>query len=456
MIRVRTTAIALVVWIVSASSIAASPPSLEQDYAKLCAGGPKPASETCEALRKALIAKLSDRPPGAETISSTTVAPAPATQAPPDEMHRRWGLYAEMVGKSYFDRFTSGEPSGISNYAWKVPGVELEVTRYSATSAGKIKAEKECLPIRINRRFDPGTNKILRTIQMPCWPELAQADVVIQPDGSSVETEIPRTTGPKAFRGKYRDRITLRKDGTVRSSRQERKRDGSYENLGFGTTVSHERTPEYLASLRAEQQRLAQTRENSSGNSGVLGAVAMGLGAALAGGNPGQVMGMAMKGAELTTDNEMSRNVLAGQGDAMVAAGTQQMVAENGSSAAASTAPPSSAPIGGQPSPALGSTADSETTYYDCFGVVKKRTSAGDVTDTIYYGIVTSSRADPDAARNLFRQHTGSDAASDTESSGVGCHPYKTRAEAQTHNNAKIARDSNRSWRQVTGIALSL
>jgi hypothetical protein len=254
-----------------------SPSSLEKDYANLCAGRPEPASETCEALRQALIAKL-----GGASLRSATASQGPAaapapTPAAPDELHSRWGLYADMVGKSYFDRFTSGEPSGISIYKWNTPGIELEVTRYGATPMGGIKPDKECVPFRIIRRFDPGTNKITRKSLLPCWPELAEAEVVIQPDGSSVETEIPRTTGPKAFRGKYRDLVNMRKNGTVRSMRQERKRDGSYKDLGFGTTISHERTPEYLAAVRAEQERLARGRATDSGSSGLLGAAVRGL-----------------------------------------------------------------------------------------------------------------------------------------------------------------------------------
>ena len=91
--------------------------------------------------------------------------------------------------------------------------------------------------------------------------------------------------------------------------------------------------PQQVALVRKGQAeleaRLAQKSSQSGGDNGVLGALAMGVGAALAGGNAEQVMGMAMKGAELTTDNEMSRNVLSGQGDAMVASGTQRMIDEN-------------------------------------------------------------------------------------------------------------------------------
>ena len=68
-----------------------------------------------------------------------------------------------------------------------------------------------------------------------------------------------------------------------------------------------------------EQARLAEIRrKNESGNSGWLGGLIMGGVAAAAGGDAGMVMGAAMKGVEMTTDNEMTRNVLAGKGDEMI------------------------------------------------------------------------------------------------------------------------------------------
>jgi hypothetical protein len=143
---------------------------------------------------------------------------------------------------------------------------------------------------------------------------------------------------------------------------------------------------------------------------------------------------------------------------------TRKRSAEAGANASnggvASGGPASSVAAPSQPTESSASASgrvwDEVATYYDCIGTVKKHTGAGDVTDTIYYGIVTSSRMDIDSARELFRQHTGTDAPSGTEYSGASCHPYKSRAEAQAANNEKIARDAKGTWRQVTGIDLSL
>lgn len=77
---------------------------------------------------------------------------------------------------------------------------------------------------------------------------------------------------------------------------------------------------------QVEQYRVAQAElaarkaqeKRASGNSGWLGGLIMGGVVAAAGGDAGMVMGAAMKGVEMTTDNEMTRNVLAGKGDEMI------------------------------------------------------------------------------------------------------------------------------------------
>lgn len=99
-------------------------------------------------------------------------------------------------------------------------------------------------------------------------------------------------------------------------------------------------------------------------------------------------------------------------------------------------------------------------TYYSCVGTRKVLASAGgggqDRIDTMYYGIVTSRTEDIHGATALFRQHTGSGQASNTEDVGADCHPYPTRAEAVTANQSYVDRDSNAPWKQVTNIELSL
>ena len=99
--------------------------------------------------------------------------------------------------------------------------------------------------------------------------------------------------------------------------------------LGTYRRLSSEQASKWRS--QAEGNRLAEVRrkQQSKGNSGMLGGLLAGFGAAMAGGNAEMVMGAAMKGVEMTTDNEMSRNVVAGQGDAMIGAGFERRAAEN-------------------------------------------------------------------------------------------------------------------------------
>lgn len=109
-----------------------------------------------------------------------------------------------------------------------------------------------------------------------------------------------------------------------------------------------------------------------------------------------------------------------------------------------------------KPSNGTGKSWDEVATYYACSGQTKRQTPNGDAIDTIYYGIVTASRMDVEGARNLFRQHAGTRAATNTEDVGTSCFPRKTRAEAESDLSQRISRDSRGQWRQVTGIDLTL
>lgn len=99
---------------------------------------------------------------------------------------------------------------------------------------------------------------------------------------------------------------------------------GRYVRLNQTETVAFNA----LAAQRAEEKRLAVAQRKSQDN-GLLGAIAMGAGAAIAGGNVEMVYGAALKGAEMTTTNEGLRSGLAGQGDAMIASGADRMAREN-------------------------------------------------------------------------------------------------------------------------------
>lgn len=89
------------------------------------------------------------------------------------------------------------------------------------------------------------------------------------------------------------------------------------------------------------------------------------------------------------------------------------------------------------------------TYYWYCYGQ-RKAPDPGhsDRIVSIYLGTVTSSREDINGATALFRQHTSSDQASDTENPGAWCAPAKSRGEADERLQFYRSRDSR--WPQVT------
>ena len=292
---------------IPSTPLAAEPgPSLEQDYAALCANKPEPASETCVLLKKALIAKLSGNASSPATAELPFTARSPAApsieQAKREEIRRRWGLYADMVGKTYVEVDTKGSPLAIATYSWEVPGAAMVVTRYATTETGEI-TTGDCPPSKTYRRVEPATGRLTRTILRPCWPAVPAADVSIQPDGAAVEKQVD---------GKYTDRISRNSDGTVTWIRYVPQKNGLWRRLGYGTSISHERTSQYLASLRADYEaRLAQKAQSGDGFGSILAGAAMG---AMLGGGGQSSVDLAVAGAQSAAQGGNTLDVLNSMG----------------------------------------------------------------------------------------------------------------------------------------------
>jgi hypothetical protein len=218
-----------------------------------------------------------------------------------NEYRAQWGDLAGLVGGVWTDG------PHVTWYSWEKPGKKL--VTYNFNSDGAF----------VNEYVTTGADGKAAW----SWNAGLSYKNSILPDGSFFTgTRLWRRTGPGTFT------VTMGKLKKGVFTPSSPLTSGTYRLMTTAQVAEFNRLK-----ASAEAQRLANS---SSGNSGLMGALAMATGAALAGGNAEQVMGMAMKGAELTTDNEMSRNVLAGQGDAMVAAGTQRMAAENQSVAGSS------------------------------------------------------------------------------------------------------------------------
>lgn len=96
--------------------------SLEESYAKLCSDPAKAKSEACQILAKSLVSKLQgQQSPQAEPITNTQ--PNAATRA---LWRKRWGLFADYMGKETFNVFSG-------------PGATIEVRR--AVLVGRAKIE---------------------------------------------------------------------------------------------------------------------------------------------------------------------------------------------------------------------------------------------------------------------------------------------------------------------------
>lgn len=87
--------------------------TLEESYAKLCAGADK-SSESCQVLRKALQEKLASEKAGAAQPEKTGKASATAAQQPAPASAAPWGFFAALP-----DSGTFHAPFGLYTFSWK-------------------------------------------------------------------------------------------------------------------------------------------------------------------------------------------------------------------------------------------------------------------------------------------------------------------------------------------------
>jgi hypothetical protein len=208
--------------------------SLEQDYATLCANKPAPETETCAALKKALMAKVgtpSESPPAPNTpTTDATGGGAVAGALRTEETRRRWGIFADRVGKTYFNE-NKGFVSSVSTWSWKVPGEVLTVSNRAATRRAEFKSDKADTT---EYHLDQARGGFYNLAYF--GPALH----VVQPDGSILFTNpdgkhrtLQRATGPNSW-----------------TSVTERCKNGVCKPIAYGTSHHTEMTPEFLASRR--------------------------------------------------------------------------------------------------------------------------------------------------------------------------------------------------------------
>ncbi len=212
--------------------------SIEESYANLCSDKAAAKSETCVALRQALIAKLQGQEAGSSPARSalkneplpgsvpSPMSPSAAPAAAPAEpavnpetlalWHKRWGHYADMAGKTWE---SGGAAAGyLTTYQWKTPGEELEMITVSPDQKTRI-------------------TQVLR------WDEARQAMIsnysgyesylVAKPDGSVESSGKPNT--PTAD---YRGVSRMRPDGMLESESYQLK-GGEWKLILRGLSAVH-------------------------------------------------------------------------------------------------------------------------------------------------------------------------------------------------------------------------
>ena len=236
-----------------------------------------------------------------------------------------------------------------------------------------------------------------------------------------------------------------------------------------GKGKKYELTPQKLtqaefaereAEREAEQRQAALARqqaEASSGNNGLFGALAMATGAALAGGNAEVVMGAAMKGAELTTDNEGTRRMLAGEGDQMIASGIDSMQFERTLRSPAATGQAASGRLsatGSAGQAGFGSAAQMNPNNTDRPGFYACN-SYNVTTRVLYFSpIVVRPYDDPSWRSRLasdFAQFVAAGFPGEYHGGGAVCWSRRTEAETQDaiSSSKRSTASMNQSWRDV-------
>lgn len=286
--NVAKLAAAIVVVCLTASQpvAAQSDGSLERLYQSQCAG--KEPTQACRALSAAMSQA------GQQSSEGRPVDPAGAAQA---EQTSKWGVWGKMAGKTYARLWKPqngfGKNDWVYRYEWQNTGQTMVITVWEA-----FKWDRGGKPWQVLiRSWDGSSRQIVDHQGRPA--SFVDADGSIVSAVSKKARLVTRSTG----RG-----FEMRGEGLK----------GDEWRVGWVHPFV-EITPEVLAEFRAGQQ--------SSGNGGLFGALAMAAGAALAGGNTDMLMGAAMRGAQLTAGNAGTRAAVAGQGDAMLQSGLDRSAA---------------------------------------------------------------------------------------------------------------------------------
>jgi hypothetical protein len=257
---------------------------------------PLSAAEAAAAIG-ALVPKQNAFRAGAAAKEAAQRAEAAAKEA---ELKTPWGRVSAMAGR----RFTGSNDEGqwVLTFAWQKWWKKWDAVGAFLQKYGERKGYQEYI-----------------------YNDLSQGKVRFQADDSSTDKFFFQPDGSFGY---FHVRYRLLPDGRLEVAHGKWNKENNSFTLRNGPWIWR---PFSDAENRQRIAQIERSKSQSGGDSGMLGGLMAGVGAAIAGGNAEMVMGAAVKGMEMSTDNQQVRNVLAGEGDAMIASGLNTMNAGNSS-----------------------------------------------------------------------------------------------------------------------------
>ena len=271
---------------VAGFSVAVSAQSLEENYARLCTT-PGTDKVTCDALRKAMLAKLQAQESGTGSSTGSQSTPKTPLPKPSDsdsvtERRAQWGVLVDMIGrqwitsvagKSLYDARMIAQGQSYATYSWAVPGQEIVVHEHKNGTA----------TVRRRIRRDPTTGSL---IEFDTAVPTLETVLRVQPDGSLTYT-IPQIP---AASGSYR----LLADGSIEAKYQQveptgvLRQDFIYVDLtpnareARNAQVAMQAQAEAEAKARAEARRAQAEEARANSRQAVLNGLMQGIGEAAA------------------------------------------------------------------------------------------------------------------------------------------------------------------------------
>lgn len=317
--------------------------TLEQSYARLCDSGQQ--TEACDALRRAMLEKLSARREAAKPAFNVSALATEIQQKGQEHLSKRWGTYAQMAGATWIRDNGSGVKSS-NTYEWVEPGVVLGMTNAAASQGSRIITGKFLFRLRPNSNIIdhdmPGFAP--HEVQEDGSVVIITADnyrTILRADGGTVVAIMEKMTSSGRWKpngiGKY-TRTSFEGGGSFLAQAAKPKERGSSSGGGF------------LKVLQGAVGGLQGMADAGAGMSEALVGAAIGAASGAAGIDAASISQSMYEGtAKVKADNDKLREIMeTGTADALArgtaeynrrqaAAGNPVQIASNSASGAGSS-----------------------------------------------------------------------------------------------------------------------